>query len=251
MKVLAIIPARYGSSRLEGKPLADILGKPMIQWVYEQAQKSISDVYVATDDIRIESAVNHFDGKVVMTSENHVNGTTRCLEAAEKIMKLTQQKFDVVINVQGDEPMLDPSELTELVKPFESKGAKMSTLVIPITNEADLFSENVVYVTFDKNGKALYFSRSVIPFIRGVDKKEWFKKNTFYKHLGLYGYTYSALKEFASLPASNLENMELLEQNRWLENGNEIYVGITNHESVSVDTQEDLERVRVLLKGNK
>lgn len=251
MKVLAIIPARYGSSRLEGKPLADILGKPMIQWVYEQAQKSISDVYVATDDIRIESAVNHFDGKVVMTSENHVNGTTRCLEAAEKIMKLTQQKFDVVINVQGDEPMLDPSELTELVKPFESKGAKMSTLVIPITNEADLFSENVVYVTFDKNGKALYFSRSVIPFIRGVDKKEWFKKNTFYKHLGLYGYTYNALKEFASLPASNLENMELLEQNRWLENGNEIYVGITNHESVSVDTQEDLERVRVLLKGNK
>lgn len=251
MKVLAIIPARYGSSRLEGKPLADILGKPMIQWVYEQVQKSINNVYVATDDIRIQSAVKDFGGEVVLTSENHVNGTTRCLEAAEKIMKLTNQEFDVIINVQGDEPMLDPAELNELVKPFDSKGARMSSLVIPVTNQDDLFDDNVVFVTFDKNGKALYFSRSVIPYLRGVDKSEWFKKNTFYKHLGLYGYTYEALKEFASLPSSNLENMELLEQNRWLENGNDIYLGVTMHESISVDTQEDLERVRLFLSNKK
>ena len=251
MKVLAIIPARYGSSRLEGKPLADILGKPMIQWVYEQAQKSINNVYVATDDIRIQSAVKDFGGEVVMTSENHVNGTTRCLEAAEKIMKLTNKEFDVIINVQGDEPMLDPAELTELVKPFESKRARMSSLVIPVTNQDDLFDDNIVFVTFDKNGKALYFSRSVIPYLRGVDKSDWFRKNTFYKHLGLYGYTYEALKEFASLPSSNLENMELLEQNRWLENGNDIYLGVTKHESISVDTQEDLERVRLFLSNKK
>ena len=248
MRPLAIIPARFGSSRLEGKPLVDILGKPMIQRVFEQAKKAIPTVFVATDDPRIKQVVTEFGGSVVMTSPDHQNGTSRCLEAYEKITDHLGDDFDVIINVQGDEPMLEPSQLSDLITPFQNGNVRMSTLVTPVQNPSDLLNESEAFVVIDRLYRAMYFSRSVIPHVRGVDRSNWLEHHTFYKHVGLYAYTYEALKEFAELPMSNLERMESLEQNRWIENGNEIYVSITHHDSIPVDTLEDLERVRNLLK---
>lgn len=248
MNALAIIPARFGSSRLEGKPLVDILGKPMIQRVYEQTIKAIPNAYVATDDARIEQAVIDFGGKVVMTAETHENGTTRCLEAYEKIVAQTQEEFDVIVNVQGDEPMLEPGQLHDLLRPFNGEGVRLGTLVKKVTSEADLFNEGEAFVVMDKFNRALYFSRSVIPHIRGIHKTHWLEHNTYYKHVGLYAYTYEALKEFAGLPSSNLEQMEALEQNRWIENGNKIHVELTEYESYAVDTIDDLKKIRNLLK---
>jgi len=244
MKFLGIIPARYGSTRLEGKPLADIKGKPMIQWVYEKVKLELDDVYVATDDNRIKDAVESFGGKSVMTSKDHTTGTNRCLEALEIINRELNSSFDVVINIQGDEPMIDPEQVHTLIKCFDNPTTELATLVIPVTDSLDLENESEVFVTFDKNMKALYFSRMVIPAIYGVDRKDWMDHATFYKHLGLYAYTAEALKKFAHLPQSNLEKLERLEQNRWLENGGHITIGITEHQSIPVDTLEDLERIR-------
>ena len=248
MKVIAIIPARFGSSRLEGKPLLDILGKPMIQRVYEQSKIAFEEVYVATDDERIRKTVEDFGGKVVMTAVEHQNGTTRCLEAYERILEITGQQFDVIVNVQGDEPMLEPEQLKELVMPFEKEGVRLSTLVTPVLSEADFFNEGEVFTIFDKNKRAIYFSRAVIPYIRGVHKTRWLNHHKYYKHVGLYAYTYEALKEFAGLPASDLELLESLEQNRWIEHGNQIHVEITHHESFAVDTIDDLKKIRSLMK---
>ncbi len=250
MKVIAIIPARFGSSRLEGKPLVDILGKPMIQRVYEQTIKSIPNAFVATDDERIKQAVIEFGGNVIMTSPDHQNGTTRCLEAFERISAKLGKEFDVIVNVQGDEPMLEPIQLDELVRPFENKKVRFSTLVSPVQSAQDLFNESEVFTVFDKNKRALYFSRSVIPHIRGIHKTHWLEHHTFFKHVGLYAYTYDALKEFANLPSSKLERVESLEQNRWIENGNEIYVELTYHDTVPVDTIDDLKKVRQLLSDS-
>lgn len=244
MKFLGIIPARYGSTRLEGKPLADIKGKPMIQWVYEKVKLELDDVYVATDDNRIKDAVESFGGKAVMTSKDHTTGTNRCLEALEIINRELNSSFDVVINIQGDEPMIDPEQVHTLIKCFDNPTTELATLVIPVSDSLDLENESEVFVTFDKNMKALYFSRMVIPAIYGVDRKDWMDHATFYKHLGLYAYTAEALKKFAHLPQSNLEKLERLEQNRWLENGGHITIGITEHQSIPVDTLEDLERIR-------
>tara|TARA_B110000285_G_scaffold198013_1_gene230123 strand:- start:603 stop:1361 length:759 start_codon:yes stop_codon:yes gene_type:complete len=248
MNPLAIIPARFGSTRLEGKPLVDILGKPMIYRVYEQTIKAIPNAFVATDDERIKEAVIEFGGNVIMTSADHQNGTTRCLEAYHKIVSKTNQKYDVIVNVQGDEPMLEPNQLKELIKPFEKNEVRISTLACPVTSPEDLFNESEAFVVMDKNKKALYFSRSVIPHIRDLHKMHWLEHHIFFKHVGLYAYTFDALQEFAELPISTLERMESLEQNRWIENGNSIHVGITNHDSIPVDTIDDLERVRILLK---
>ena len=247
MNFLGIIPARYGSTRLEGKPLADINGKPMIQWVVEKASVAMEHVYVATDDQRIFDAVLDFGGKAVMTSADHTTGTNRCLEALRKISKSENIHFDAVINVQGDEPMMDPAQLYELMACFDDKSTELATLVIPVTDPVDLENESEVFVTFDKNKKALYFSRAVIPVIHTQPKSEWMQHNTFYKHVGLYGYTSKALEEFANLPQSPLELTEKLEQNRWLENGGVIKIGITHHQSIPVDTQEDLERIRKII----
>jgi 3-deoxy-manno-octulosonate cytidylyltransferase (CMP-KDO synthetase) len=244
MKFLGIIPARYGSTRLEGKPLADIKGKPMIQWVYEKVNQELNDVFVATDDERIKNAVESFGGKAVMTSKDHTTGTNRCLEALEIINRELHTTFDVVINIQGDEPMINPEQIDTLKKCFDNSKTELATLVIPVTDSIDLENESEVFVTFDKNKKALYFSRAVIPAIYGVDRKDWMSHATFYKHLGLYAYTAKALKEFANLPQTNLEKLERLEQNRWLENGGQITIGITEHQSIPVDTLEDLERIR-------
>ncbi|OHX67958.1 3-deoxy-manno-octulosonate cytidylyltransferase [Flammeovirga pacifica] len=246
-KFLGLIPARYGSSRLEGKPLADICGKPMIQHVYERAKVAIEDVYVATDDLRIVDAVESFGGKVIMTSANHENGTSRCLEALELVNKQTAAGFDAVVNIQGDEPLLEPSTLTELVNSFDDE-TNFATLVTPVVHQQDLENESEVFVTFDHNKNALYFSRAVIPTVRGKKRSEWMQHTTFYKHLGLYAYTEDALKLFSTLSPTTLEKLESLEQLRWVEHGYQIKVGITEHDSIPVDTKEDLERVRNIMQ---
>ncbi len=244
MNFVGIIPARFGSTRLEGKPLLDILGKPMIQRVYERASQVMDHLYVATDDERIEAAVKGFGGKVVMTSSSHQTGTNRCVEALKIINESTGENFDAVINIQGDEPLLEPSQLTELMKCFNEANTNFSTLVTPLNRIDDLFNESEVFVTFNKNRDAMYFSRSVIPHLRGVDKSKWLEKTTIYKHLGLYAYTAETLAEFSQMEMSSLEKLESLEQLRWLENGGKIKVGITEHDTIPVDTIDDLERVR-------
>ncbi len=247
MKYLGIIPARYASTRLEGKPLVDINGKPMIQWVYEKAAQALEDVYVATDDERIRDAVETFGGRAVITSADHNTGTNRCLEAMQKINAMENEPFDVVINIQGDEPMMDPSQIDTLKSCFDEPGTELATLVIPVEEPADLDNDSEVFVTFDKNMKALYFSRAVIPVVHTVPREKWMERTTFYKHIGLYAYTAAALEKFASLPQSKLEQLEKLEQLRWLENGGTIKIGITTHQSIPVDTPEDLERIRKML----
>lgn len=248
MKILGIIPARYGSTRLEGKPLMDICGKPMIQHVYEQAQKALTNVLVATDDVRIEKVVKDFGGNVVMTSDKHNTGTNRCLEAYEIFKSKSGVDFDVVINIQGDEPLLEPEQIKQLTSCFDDKATEMATLVIPVKASENLF-EGGVFVVIDKNNYALYFSRSVIPFVRDANKDNWQQQHTFFKHVGMYAFTPKALEGFANLPQTSLEIAESLEQNRWLENGNKIKVAKTDFETVAVDTLEDLERVRKLISS--
>ncbi len=248
MNILGIIPARYGSTRLEGKPLLDICGKPMIQYVYEQARKSLNYVVVATDDERIVKAVQGFGGDVVMTSPDHNTGTNRCLEAYRVFTKRHNLEFDVVINIQGDEPLLDPEQIRLLISCFMNGKTQMATLVIPVKEEENLFNGGV-YVVIDKLKNALYFSRSVIPFVRDAERSDWQKKHTFYKHVGMYAFKPQALIEFASLQQTLLELAESLEQNRWLENGKKIKVEITEIETQGVDTVDDLERVREIIKN--
>lgn len=247
MNVLGIIPARYGSTRLEGKPLLDICGKTMIQRVYEQAKKALDFVLIATDDKRIEAEVKRFGGSVVMTSSIHTTGTNRCLEAYEIFSNESSVKFDVVLNIQGDEPLLAPEQLQSLVSCFKQEDTQMATLVIAAKEQEELHSG--VFVVFDKNFNALYFSRSVIPFVRDEKFEDWVLKNTFYKHVGMYGFRPKALQEFANLEETALENSEKLEQLRWLENGNKIKVAITEQQSIPVDTLEDIQKVRKIIGG--
>lgn len=243
--ILGVIPARYGSTRLEGKPLVDICGKTMIRRVYEQTKKALEFVVVATDDKRIYNEVISFGGKVVMTSTEHTTGTNRCLEAYQLFQKETNNTFDVVLNIQGDEPLLEPSQITNLVSCFEDEQTQMATLVIPTQDKEELKSG--VFVVFDLNNYALYFSRAVIPVIRDINKDEWHKNNTYYKHVGMYGFTPKALAEFSNMEETNLEKKEKLEQLRWLENGNNIKIAITLHNSIPVDTLEDVEKVKRLI----
>lgn len=249
MRFLGIIPARYGSTRLDGKPLLDIEGKSMIQRVYEKAMQSMQTLYVATDDYRIEDEVKKFKGNVVMTSDQHNSGTNRCLEAYELISKERNESFDIIINIQGDEPMLDPEHLETLKNTFTDEYIMMSTLATPVVDPADLKNESEAFVVFDKNMNALYFSRSVIPYQRDIAKSRWAEKYTFYKHIGLYAYKPEALEIFAGLSPSVLEISEGLEQNRWLENGYAMKVGITDRPSTCVDTIEDLEKIRAIIRN--
>lgn len=247
MNVLGIIPARYGSTRLEGKPLLDIGGKTMIQRVYEQAHKLLDHVVVATDDERIEKAVHDFGGNVVMTSSKHTTGTNRCLEAYIVFNAKSDVNFDVVVNIQGDEPLLDPEQIRSLISCFDEDRTEMATLVMPVKNDKNLMNGGV-FVVIDRFKNALYFSRAVIPFVRDIPKKDWHTKHLFYKHVGMYAFRPKALKEFAALQQTSLELAESLEQNRWLENGKKIKVEITELETLAVDTKDDLERVRKIIK---
>ncbi|MCL4128966.1 UNVERIFIED_CONTAM: hypothetical protein GTU68_026940 [Idotea baltica] len=222
----------------------------MIQRVYEQAKKALTDVLVATDDERIEKAVLNFGGNVVMTSDKHNTGTNRCLEAYEIFKSSSNVSYDIVINIQGDEPLLEPEQIKQLISCFDDKSTEMATLVIPAKASENLF-EGGVFVVMDKNNNALYFSRSVIPFVRDVDKDNWQKQHIFYKHVGMYAFTPKALDQFANLSQTSLEIAESLEQNRWLENGNKIKVAKTEFETIAVDTMEDLEKVRRMLHVKK
>jgi len=250
MSILGIIPARYGSTRLEGKPLLDICGKPMIQRVYEQAKKALNYVVVATDDERIVKAVQKFGGNVVLTSPDHKTGTNRCLEAYRVFTKQKSLKFDIIVNIQGDEPLLSPRQISLLTSCFKDKNTRMATLVIPVKKTESL-KDIGVFVVIDKLKNALYFSRSIIPFVRDTEKGEWQKKHTFYKHVGMYAFKPRALVSFASLQQTSLEVAESLEQNRWLENGKKIKVEITKTATQGVDTFEDLEKVRQIIKSKK
>ncbi|PKQ60664.1 3-deoxy-D-manno-octulosonate cytidylyltransferase [Labilibaculum manganireducens] len=244
MKFLGIIPARYASTRFPGKPLADINGKPMIQKVYEQALKALDHVYVATDDKRIEEAVTSFGGKIIMTSPNHQSGTDRIAEAANIITQNLKLDFDVVINIQGDEPFIQPEQINSLKSCFNNPATEIATLIKAITNTAEIFDQNKVKVVTAKDNRALYFSRSPIPFVRGEDQNKWLSQNTFYKHIGMYAYRFDALMKVTKLEQSKLELSESLEQLRWLENGYWIQTETTEHESIGIDTPEDLLRVK-------
>lgn len=247
-KFLALIPARYASTRFPGKPLADIHGKPMIQHVYERALAVFNHAYVATDDERIKEAVNAFGGHVVMTSENHKSGTDRCVEALNKVESILKTKFDVIINIQGDEPFIETSQLELISSCFEDKTTQIATLVKKIDLQTDLFDINKPKVVLTVDQKAIYFSRQPIPYYRGLEESKWLKQHTYYKHLGLYAYRSNTLREISKLSQSTLEVAESLEQLRWLENGYQISVRETNMENLAVDTPADLQRI---LKSGK
>ncbi len=240
MKFIAIIPARYASSRFPGKPLAEMHGKPMIQRVYEQVQKSISDVYVATDDERILHAVERFGGKAVMTSVTHRSGTDRCNEAYTKI----GLPFDVVLNIQGDEPFINPEQIDLLKACFTDGAVEIATLVKPFDKNADIVqlqSPSTPKVVISGKSEAIYFSRSIIPFLRDAEKANWASQHVFYKHIGIYGYRTDILQQITQLSPGVLEQAESLEQLRWLENGYKIKVAVTTHETIGIDTPEDLQ----------
>ncbi|UCG27783.1 MAG: 3-deoxy-manno-octulosonate cytidylyltransferase [Bacteroidales bacterium] len=243
---LGIIPARFHSSRFPGKPLADIGGKPMIRRVYEQASKVLDRIVVATDDERIAREVRNFNGIAVLTSPEHKTGTDRCAEALEHILEDGKGKADVVINIQGDEPFIHPSQIQDLMSSFTSPEIQIATLAKTIDSGDELFDPNIPKVVINRKGEALYFSRSPIPHIQNMDQSSWTSVHTFYKHIGIYAYRAAVLRELTGLKASKLELAESLEQNRWLENGYRIKVSITEHESISVDTPEDLEKIRKL-----
>ncbi len=246
MKYIGIIPARYASSRFPGKPLADMLGKPMIQRVYERVSGLLDDICVATDDDRIFNAVKAFGGHVIMTSPDHQSGTDRCYEAYVNIGK----SFDVVINIQGDEPFIQTSQIELIKSCFEDKQTQIATLVKPFSPDDDfevLFNPNTPKVILNKKQQAIYFSRSVIPYIRGKHHSEWLKSGLFYKHIGLYAYRSEVLKEITALPQSALEKAESLEQLRWLDNGYVIKAGISNEETIGIDTPEDMEKALKLI----
>lgn len=246
MNFIAIIPARYASTRFPGKPLALLGGKPVIRRVYEQVASVLDDVLVATDDERIRDAVEAFGGRVVMTSADHRSGTDRCREAYEK----QGRPFDGVINVQGDEPFIRPEQLRLLMACFDDPATDIATLVKPFTladGLAALENPNSPKVVLDSRSRALCFSRSVIPYLRGVERTEWLAHHTFYKHIGLYAFRTEALLCVTSLPPSPLEKAESLEQMRWLENGCRIGVGVTDAETIGIDTPEDLEKAERFL----
>ena len=241
MKILGIIPSRYASTRFPGKPLIDIDGKTMIQRVYEQAKKatSLSEVVVATDDGKIFEHVNSFGGNVVMTSSSHESGTDRCAEVLEKSIS----EFDVVLNIQGDEPFINPEQINQLSACFNDSKTDIATLIKEIKTEDELFNPNRPKVHFDSDNFALMFSRNVVPELPNVKKEDWINEHTFYKHIGIYGYRSGVLAKISKLPQSPLEKKERLEQLRWLENDFAIKIATTEYEAVAIDTPEDLEKI--------
>jgi len=246
MNFVGIIPARFESTRLPGKPLADLGGKPMIVRVFEQVKKVLPDIVVATDDHRVEVVVKDHGGVAMITEKTHKSGTDRCGEAASKLISSGKQ-VDVVINIQGDEPFISEEHIKLLMKSFDDPRVDVATLANPIKLNDDIFDPNIVKVITNKDDFAMYFSRSPIPFLRKTDHKEWSQHFHFLKHVGIYAYKYKVLHEITNLPLSSLEIAELLEQNRWLENCYKIKVGKTDIETFGIDTPEDLKKANKFL----
>lgn len=245
MNFIGIIPARYSSTRFPGKPLAMLGGKCVIQRVYEKAASVLDEAYVATDDKRIYDTVTDFGGKAVMTSPNHRSGTDRICEAVGKI----SSQCDIVINIQGDEPFISPKQIMAVCECFNDRSTQIATLGIPFGNDIKAIENpNSPKIAVDNNGFAMYFSRSVIPYVRGREPQDWPAAYPFIKHIGLYGYRREVLNEIAHLPQSPLEVAESLEQLRWLQNGYKIKVGLTDIETIGIDTPEDLQKAEEYLR---
>ncbi len=245
-RFFGVIPARYASSRFPGKPLVDIHGKSMIQRVYEQSLKSsiLDDLIVATDDSKIEKHVKSFGGNVILTSDKHLSGTDRCTEVAQKKHWFDPASAkDVLINIQGDEPFLNPGQIDVFRTVFKNKEVQIATLVRMLKDPALIKKDSIIKVVFDKNSKALYFSRSPIPFVRDKKPDEWPKSHAFYHHIGIYAFRLDVLQQISILKRSKLETAESLEQLRWMENGFSIHVEKTEHETISIDTPDDLRRL--------
>lgn len=240
-KFVGIIPARFASSRFPGKPLADIGGKSMIERVYGQAKKSriLTDVIVATDDQAILKIVKSFGGKAILTSPDHPSGTDRCAE----VMSTMEIRCDAIINIQGDEPFIDPNQIDLLCSCFDDRRTQLATLIKKIDSAEVLFNPNSPKVVVDNDHFAVYFSRLPIPYIRGLEEKLWLSKHTFFQHVGIYGYRPEVLIGITQLPPSSLEKAESLEQLRWIENGYKIKTAITTYDTMAIDTPEDLEKL--------
>ncbi len=249
MRFIGIIPARYASTRFPAKPLAMLGGMTVIERVYRQVDGVFDDVVVATDDERIEEKVKSFGGKVVMTSTEHRSGTDRCYEA---LTKVGDDRFDVVVNIQGDEPFIQKKQLLTMRECFDDPSVDIATLVkpfIPSDGYDALENVNSPKVVVNSNMEAMYFSRSIIPYFRGKDKDEWLKGHTYYKHIGLYAYRSDVLRRITSLQPGKLEVVESLEQLRWLENGFKIKVGVSDIETIGIDTPDDLMRAEQFLRS--
>lgn len=240
MAILGIIPARFASTRFPGKPLIDIAGKSMIQRVYEQACSSVSldKVVIATDDDRIIDEVKRFGGAFALTRSDHQSGTDRCAEVAE-----TLPEYDIIINIQGDEPFIDPLQIDLLASCFTNASVQLATLVKKIISTEELFNQNIPKVVLNAAQQAIYFSRQTIPFLRNADSGQWLGAHPYYKHIGIYGYSAETLRQITRLKPSSLELAESLEQLRWIENGYQIQTRITDVESIAVDTPEDLQKI--------
>ncbi len=244
----ALIPARYASTRFPGKPLADIHGKPMIQHVYERVSSLFKQSAVATDDERIANVVKSFGGNYIMTATSHQSGTDRCAEASEIAINKFGWKIDVVVNIQGDEPFIEVEQLKQICSSFSNSNTQIATLIKVIENWAELFDPNKPKVVIDNLGKAIYFSRNPIPFMRGKPDNQWLNSHVYYKHIGMYAYRLNILRTISKLEPGKLELAESLEQLRWIENGFEIQTSLTDVENISVDTPEDL--AQLLAKRN-
>ncbi len=252
MNIVGIIPSRYSSTRLPGKPLAMIGDKPMVQWVYENCSKGLDHVFVATDDQRIVDAVEAFGGKAVMTKEDHTSGTDRCAEAAEKIKEKYGLDSDVIINIQGDEPFFNPEILEDVKKSFENPETQIATMIQEATEPDHIFNPGEAKVILNPKNEAIYFSRSPIPYLRNIEQSEWLKHHTYYRHLGIYAYRIDTLNKIVQLEPSSLEKAESLEQLRWIENGIPVTCVITDmDETMCIDTPEDLEKANEFIKNMK
>jgi 3-deoxy-manno-octulosonate cytidylyltransferase (CMP-KDO synthetase) len=238
--ILAIIPARWASTRFPGKPLVDIGGKTMIQRVYEQVQQCplIDKIVVATDHTGIMEHVAAFGGEALMTAADHVSGTDRCAEVARQVSAAT-----IILNVQGDEPFVQPEQLTLLIETLSAAACPIATLGKKITDSEAIFNPNIVKIVPSQQGQALYFSRHPIPYVRGTEQAYWVEKAVFYKHIGLYAFQAEALQAISRLSPTPLEIAESLEQLRWMDYGYGIAVGITDLETIGIDTPDDLKKI--------
>lgn len=246
MNIYGVIPARYASTRFPGKPLIELAGKTMIQRVYEQSKKcsSLKDVIIATDDQRIYDHAISFGAKVVMTSESHTSGTDRCAEVLSSI-----DECDVIINIQGDEPLIDPLQIELVCDCFSDPNTDIATLIKKIESNDVLFNYNTPKVIIDHHAFAIYFSRESIPHIRNVQREDWLQNHTFYQHIGIYGYKADVLKKITALQTSTLEQAESLEQLRWIENGYKIKTSLTTFESIAIDSRDDVQKVLLYLNN--